>query len=207
VATPLVRSRAVELGFRCKPLEAWQTTLSLVRLDMDSELVFSADTGTTEPSRPSRRIGLEWSNDFSPTPGLNIDFDCAYSRARFRDENPEGNRIPEAIEGTGSLGVSAKNSSGHSVNVRLRYFGPRPLLADDSARSHASILAQVRLGWELNKRITLSIEVMNLLNAKVNDIEYMYASRLRGETTEGVVDRMVHPSDPLSIRLTSSFRF
>jgi len=65
----------------------------------------------------------------------------------------------------------------------------------------------VRLGWELNKRITLSIEVMNLLNAKVNDIEYMYASRLRGETTEGVVDRMVHPSDPLSIRLTSSFRF
>ncbi len=207
VATPLVRSRAVELGFRCKPLEAWQTSLSLVRLDMDSELVFSADSGTTEPSRPSRRTGLEWSNDLSPVPGLNIDFDCAYSRARFRDENPEGNHIPEAIEGTGSLGVSARNSSGHSVNVRLRYFGPRPLIANDSARSHASILAQVRLGWELNKRISLSLEVMNLLNAKVNDIEYMYASRLRGETTEGVVDRMVHPSDPLSVRLTTSFRF
>ncbi len=207
VATPLVRSRALELGFRCKPLDTWQTSLSLVRLDMDSELVFSADTGTTEPSRPSRRIGVEWSNDLSPVPGLNIDLDCAYSRARFRDENPEGNHIPEAIEGTGSLGVSAKNGSGYSVNIRLRYFGPRPLLADDSARSHASILAQVRLGWELTKRIALSLEVMNLLNAKVNDIEYMYASRLRGETAEGVVDRMVHPSDPLSIRFTSTFRF
>ena len=93
------------------------------------------------------------------------------------------------------------------MNVRLRYFGPRPLLEDDSVRSHASILTQVRLGWQVNKRVTLSLEVMNLLNAKVNDIEYMYASRLRGETGDGVVDRMVHPSDPLSLRLTSSFKF
>lgn len=207
LATPLVRSRALELGFRCKPVEVWQTSLSLVRLDMDSELVFSADTGTTEPSRPSRRTGIEWSNDLSPIRGVNIDFDCAFSRARFRDVNPLGNHIPEAIEGTGSLGLSARTDSGYSVNVRLRYFGPRPLLEDDSVRSHASILTQVRLGWQVNKRVTLSLEVMNLLNAKVNDIEYMYASRLRGETGDGVVDRMVHPSDPLSLRLTSSFKF
>lgn len=210
-ATPLVKSRAYEIGMRTRPVVAWQTSFSLWRLDMDSELVFSGDEGTTEPSRPSRRLGIEWSNDFSPWPWMNVDFDYAFSKARYTDADPVGDRIPEAIEGTGSLGISVKNGTALSANLRARYFGPRPLLETNSVRSHASTLIQVRFGWQVNAHVGLSLEAMNLLNAKVNDIEYYYATRLKNEVgstpPEGVMDRMVHPSDPRSIRFATTWRF
>ena len=69
----------------------------------------------------------------------------------------------------------------------------------------------MRFGWQVNPHVGLSLEVMNLLNAKVNDIEYYYATRLKNEIgmtpSEGVMDRMVHPSDSLSIRFTTTWRF
>lgn len=211
-ATPLVKSRAYEIGMRTRPVDAWQTSFSLWRLDMDSELVFAGDTGTTEASRPSRRIGVEWSNDLAPLPWMNVDFDYAFSRARYTDADPVGDHIPEAIEGTGSLGISVKSEDGLSANLRIRYFGPRPLIEDNTVRSQASTLVQARFGWQVNTRFGMSLEVMNLLNAKVNDIEYYYATRLKNETSnpatvDGVMDRMVHPSDPRSIRLTTTWRF
>lgn len=41
-----------------------------------------------------------------------------------------------------------------------------------------------------------------LLNAKTNQIEYYYASRLPGEPLEGVADPHLHPVEPLAVRLT-----
>ena len=77
-------------------LGRFQSALTLWGLDIDSELLFVGDAGTTEASRPSRRRGFEWSSVFTPTPWLTVDADVAYSRARFRDEDPAGDRIPGA---------------------------------------------------------------------------------------------------------------
>jgi predicted amidohydrolase YtcJ len=35
-------------------------------LDFGSELLFVGDAGTTEGSRPSRRVGVEWVNQYKP---------------------------------------------------------------------------------------------------------------------------------------------
>jgi outer membrane receptor protein involved in Fe transport len=63
---PLVRATGEEIGLRAAWSPNWHTTLALFRLNIDSELLFTGDAGTTEPSRPSRREGVEWTNHYRP---------------------------------------------------------------------------------------------------------------------------------------------
>ena len=143
---PIVRAKGAELGVRtCRepPLPLHRSTLWM--LDIDSELLFVGDAGTTEASRPSRRIGFEWSSVFAATPWLLLDADLAYSKARFRDDDPAGDRIPGAVEGVASAGITLHDRGPLSASLRLRYFGPRPLVEDDSVRSKASTTLNARV--------------------------------------------------------------
>jgi len=67
-------------------IEGLQSTLAFWWLDIDSELLFVGDAGTTEASRPSRRYGVEWANYYSPSGWLTFDADFSYSHARFRGD-------------------------------------------------------------------------------------------------------------------------
>ena len=71
-------------------------SVALFVLDYDSELLFVGDAGTTEPSRPSRRVGVEWTNHYKVNSWLGFDVDFAYTRARFTDVDPAGDHIPGA---------------------------------------------------------------------------------------------------------------
>ena len=59
--------------------------------------------------------------------------------------------------------------------MRLRYFGPRPLIEDNAVRSAASALTNLRAGYRLDRRTQVVLDVYNLFNRRVNDIEYWYA--------------------------------
>jgi outer membrane receptor protein involved in Fe transport len=157
--------------------------------------------------RPSRRLGFEWSNVYTPTPWLTLDGDFAYSNARFRDQSPVGDRIPGADEGVAYAGVTADGRGPLSGGLRLRYFGPRPLIEDDSVRSKASATLNARVAYRLSKRYSLAIEAFNLTNAKVSDIDYYYTSRLPGEPAQGVEDVHTHPLEPLTLRASFSASF
>ncbi len=204
--TPLVRSRGGEVGVRSEPLAGWNTTVSLWQLDLASELLFVGDAGTTEPSRPSRRQGVEWANFFTPASWLTADLDLSWSRARFRDDQPIGNRIPGAIETAVSAGLAVDNLGPWFGALRFRYFGPRPLVEDNSVRSSASALTSLRLGYKVDRRTRLALDVFNLFDRKVNDIEYYYASRLRNEAAS-VEDVHFHPVEGRTVRLTLTTRF
>ena len=137
---PLVPAKGYEVGVRSALPGGLQTSLTLWRLDIDSELIFTGDAGTTEASRPSRRQGVEWANYWTPAAWLLVDGDVSLSSAHFTDNDPVGNRIPGAIEQAASIGVSLQESDPWSAGLRLRYFGPRPLIEDNSVRSKSSTL-------------------------------------------------------------------
>lgn len=202
----LVRTLGQEIGLRTEVLPGWQSTLALWQLDSPSELIFVGDAGTTEASRPSRRYGVEWTNFYKLNRQWVLDADWAWSHARFKGDAPEGNFIPGAVTTTANMGVTYEPASPWSGAVRLRYFGPRPLVEDNSVQSAASWLSNVRVSYRFNTRTRLSLDVYNLLNSKANDIEYLYASQLRGET-QPVTDRHVHPVEPRTARLTLLHRF
>jgi outer membrane receptor protein involved in Fe transport len=204
---PIVRAKGAELGVRMVAAGRYHGTLALWGLDIASELIFVGDAGTTEPSRPSRRLGFEWSNTYAANAWLTLDADLAYSRARFRDDDPAGDRIPGAVEGVASAGLTAEGEAPLTGSLRLRYFGPRPLIEDNRVRSKASTTLNARVAYRLSRRSSLAVDVFNLTNAKVSDIDYFYTSRLAGEPSQGVDDIHTHPLEPFTVRASLSLNF
>jgi TonB-dependent receptor-like protein/carboxypeptidase family protein len=206
-ATPLVRAKGAEVGLRTSLTSHVQTTIAVWTLDLASELVYGGDSGTTEPSRASRRAGVEWANVFRPIPGLAIDADVSFSKARFRGNDPAGNRVPGSVEAVLSGGIAVDPHGGPFGSVRVRYFGPRALVEDNSVRSHSSTLVHAQAGWEIAPGARVILDVFNVLDAKAGDAEYFYASRLSGEPPGGTEGIHVHPAEPRTARLSLSCAF
>ena len=205
-ATPLVKATGKEVGLRLSGLApGLQTSLSIWQLDLASELVFVGDAGSTEAGRPSHRNGIELANYYVPAPGWIVDADIAFSRARFKDGDPAGPFIPGAIDRTASIGISGEHGK-WSGGVRLRYFGSRALTEGNDVRSPSSCLVNMKLGYAITKQIKLTAEILNLLDRNVSDIDYYYASQLRGEPAP-VEDIHTHPAEPRALRVGLVMKF
>lgn len=204
--TLLVRSRGFEIGGRNDVIPGLQNSLALWLQDFSSELVWDADEGTTDPSAPSRRMGVEWSERWQPLPWLLFDLDVAYSQARFINPDTDGQYVPEAIETAVSAGASIHRLGPFSASLFMRYFGPRALVQDNSERSTASTLFNGQIAYDFNRNVRLTLDVLNILNAQVNDMEYYYTTRLKGEPAAGISDFEIHPSEPLSFRLSLTIK-
>jgi outer membrane receptor protein involved in Fe transport len=169
--------------------------------------VFIGDAGDTEASRASRRRGVEWTNHWQLARWLLLDLNLSASKARFTGDDPAGNFIPGSIDKVASLGLTVPNWNGWFGALQWRYFGPRPLVEDNSQRSAATALAYLRIGRQIDPTLRLTLDVYNLFDRKASDIDYFYASRLAGEPAEGVADRHFHPVEPRTLRLTLQARF
>ena len=210
-ADPLVRTYGAELGIRTTAIEGLQSTLSVWLLEIVSELLFVGDAGATEASRPSRRYGIEFANYYDINDRWTIDADISLSHAEFRDNPKEGGvpigkEIPGSIETVVASGVTYHNPKGFEGGLRLRYFGERPLIEDDSIRSEDTLLLSALLAYNINETWKVSAEILNLLDSEDKDITYAYESRIsRG----GLVREELHyhPVEPLQVRFGVQARF
>jgi hypothetical protein len=203
--TALVPATGYEVGARTALLPRTQLSVALWRLDLDSELLFVGDGGATEPTRASRREGVEVGLYARPTDALIVDADYAWTRPRFRDDDPAGNRIPGAIESAASLGITGEWPSGFFAGARVRYLGPAALVEDDSVRSRSTTLVNLQGGYRWS-RFRLTVALFNAFDEQANDITYYYESRLPGEVAP-VEDVHFHPVEPRSLRVTLEGRF
>ncbi len=204
--TPLVRATGEELGVRTAIVPNLQLAASLWKLKLDSELLFSGDGGTTEPSRASRRTGLELSAYYSPVDSIIVDADVAWAHSRFIDDDPAGNRIPNAVERVISIGVAYQSSGAWYGGARLRYLGPAALVEDNSVRSKSTTLVNVDVGYHFTPTISASLTLLNAFDEKANDITYFYESQLAGEGAP-VGDVHFHPSEPRELRVVLTAKF
>ncbi|HEY7493574.1 MAG TPA: TonB-dependent receptor plug domain-containing protein, partial [Candidatus Tectomicrobia bacterium] len=161
---PLVRSKGAEIGVRSTFIPGLHTTVAFWYLTLDSELLFVGDAGITEPSRPSRRYGVEWSNFYHVAPWFVLDADVAFTHAEFTDNAPAGERIPGALETVIAAGATVELPYNLFGSLRVRYFSPRPLLEDNSVRAGASTVVNLALGYKY-KQFLAQLDVLNLFNA------------------------------------------
>ncbi len=205
----LVRSKGLEVGVRTSVIPGLQTSLSVYRLDFASELIFAGDAGTTQAGRPSRRTGFEFANYYKLSDWLTVDADLAFARARFRDNDPDGIglRIPGSVEGVGSVALAVDNLGPWFGALQFRYFGPRPLIEDNSVRSGNTATLNGRVGYKISPRVRVDLEGFNLTNRKASAIDYYYTSRLPGEPAGGDNDIHFHPIESRSFRVTLSTNF
>lgn len=191
----------MELGLRA---ERSKFTVSFVGfwLDLDSELVFVGDAGTTEPNDASRRYGAELAVFWLPLKGVTLDGSASWTHARFRGVAPGQGFIPGAAPFVLGGGISAKLSRRLTAAMRVRHFASAPLIEDGSRHSSATTLVNLA-GYHDVGRLRIGMEALNLFNAHAPDISYFYASRLPGEPADGVEDRHIHPVEPRQVRLTA----
>ncbi len=202
----LVRAKGAEVGLRHRWGAAAESSLAVFGLTLGSEIVFVGDAGTTQASRPSRRVGVEWTNHWQPLPWLGLDADLAATQARFTGPAAAGevggSRIPGAPGLVAAAGLMLGEAGpGWFGAARLRVFGPRPLVADDSVRSRGSALVNLRGGYRFESGVQARLDVLNLLGGRASQVDYWYASQLRGEAAP-LADRHFHPVEPVAVRVT-----
>ncbi|WP_084419484.1 TonB-dependent receptor [Henriciella litoralis] len=205
-ATPvpiLVKARGSELGAR------WETdhikaTLAVFHLELDSELVFVGDAGTTEVNDSTTRNGLEASLFWTPVDWLVLDAGGAVTDAEFDIGGPETD-IPGAVENVLSAGALIRLDN-LSLSARLRHFGEAPLIEDGSVTSEPTSLVNLGATYDWNQ-ISFGLEVLNAFDSQDADITYFFASRLPGEPAGGVEDIHFHPVEPRQVRASIRYRF
>ena len=205
--TPLVRARGAEVGLRTVRFRGMQSTVALWHLGLDSELLFVGDAGTTETGRPSRRVGVEWTNYARLKPWLTVDGDVAFSRARFTDDDRAGRYIPGALDRVISAGVTIEPRRPFFGSLRVRHFGPRPLIEDASVKSGDTTIWNGEAGYRVSRIARVVVEVFNLFDERASDIDYFYVSRLPGEPVDGVADIHTHPALPRTVRVGMQVSF
>jgi outer membrane receptor protein involved in Fe transport len=80
------------------------------------------------------------------------------------------------------------------------------LIEDNSVRSKATTLTNLRVGYKVDKTWQAHIDVLNLFNRKDSDIDYYYESRLASEPS-GVADIHFHPVEARQFRFTMVAKF
>ena len=195
----LVETEGSEVGLRMEWGKRANATLVYFWLDLDSELVFVGDGGSTEEAGASRREGLELSGFLQLNDWLALNASYTRTNASLRIQPGLWDRIPGAIEDNASLGLNAAWGNGFSASIRARYLGEAPLTEAGSPYADASTLVNGSLIWQRGK-FEWRLDVFNLLDSKDHDIAYFYASRLPGEPTEGIEDVHFHPLEPRTVR-------
>ncbi len=207
---PLVRTYGGEIGVRTEAIENVVSTLSFFYLHSDSELLYVGDAGTSEAGPATERYGVEWSTYWRPTEWLMVDNEMTLSEGKLKGVGSD-DKIPGAVPFVWSTGITIGKDEGFFGTIRSRYFSPRPLIEDGSEESRASLQINTRIGYRKNDW-EVSLDCLNLLDRKDNDIEYFYESLLPGEAagtgpTGGHEDIHLHPSEPRTFRVTFTKRF
>lgn len=202
----MVRSEGAEVGMRFESGERFNITLNAFSLDLDSELLFVGDGGSTEALGATERKGVELSVFMKFSDWLAGNAAYAYTDSKFKNDEGGGRYIPGAVDQSASLGLNGAWDNGVFASLRGRYLGSVPLTEDNSVRSDPSLLLNGSLGWRMDS-MELRLDVFNLLGTSDSDITYFYASRLPGEAAEGVDDIHFHPLEPFSARLSITFNW
>mgnify|MGYP000477640257 CR=1 FL=1 len=145
----LSESQGYEFGLQNNSIDNLHLSAVLFHLELDSELVFVGDEGTTEPKDGSKRRGIELSMYYQPLPWMIIDADYTKSEAKFKKTQVEednagnviavlGDYVPDSIEDVFSMGMSLESELGVYGGLRLRYFGPRNLDEAGAIKSDSS---------------------------------------------------------------------
>jgi hypothetical protein len=174
-------------------------------VELDSELLFVGDAGTTEASDGSRRVGVTLANFYRAESGLTADLDVSFTRARTLGVPQDQARIPGALENVIAAGLGYEPAGNGPLGaLRLRRFGSYPLIEDASERARANLLLNLNLGYRLGGG-RLDVAVLNLLDEEHSDVQYFYTSRLPGEPVGGVDDVHSHPLEPRQLRVSLSW--
>jgi TonB family protein len=179
--TPLTRTIGYEIGARTRLLDRrLELALSLWGLDIDSEIVWVGDEGTTEASGATRRLGVEFEGRWEILPWLFADADVTTSDAKFRQNEGNGQAVALAPRLTFSGGVSALHPSGMRGGLRALHIARRPATEDRFLHAEGTTLLDAFGSYRWHDfELTLTLE--NVLDRRYKSAQFATVTRLPNE--------------------------
>jgi hypothetical protein len=197
-ASPIARARTYEAGVRSKPWgpDGVELIATLWALDLNQELVFVGDEGTTEVRGASRRRGMEVAARGQVYGPLYFNGSFTWTKAEFRN----GDAIPLAPEFTAYGALLLRWPEGLTSQLQATYLGVRPLIEDRSAKAPSWVDVDLSERYQLpiklsHGRLEAFLFIQNLLNTKWEQATFFFESRLRNEAA-GVNDIHFVPGNP-----------
>jgi len=199
---PLVKSRGGEVGARTFLTDNINVSVAVWYLELDSELLFVGDAGTTEALGPSQRYGVEIPMYYQ-TDNWKYDVELAFTDSEFSET---GESIPGALDTVVAAGAYFEYPNGLYGSARVRHFGERPLIEDGSVKSDPTTVVNAMFGARFASNWDVRLEMLNVFDSSDDDITYFYESRLPGEAA-GVEDVHFKRVEPRAIRASLGFSF
>jgi outer membrane receptor protein involved in Fe transport len=110
--------------------------------------------------------------------------------------------------------------------LRWRYVSSRPLTEDGAFQSPPFSIFNGEIGYRFDDGLRIQLDVLNLLNSRTDQATYAYGSLLKTDSLfamcfpasgaptapaavcqNGVMDYVLHPVEPLTVRLTVAKTF
>ena len=230
--TPLTRAIGYEVGARSRLLDRrLDVAVALWGLDIDSEIVWVGDEGTTEAAGATRRVGVEAEARLQIRPWLFADLDVTLSSARFRENAGNGGAVALAPRLTIAGGLTANHPRGLRGGLRGLHIAERPATEDEFLMAEATTLLDLFAAYRY-RSIELSLTLENLLDRRYRSAQFATVTRLQNEapTTapppadacpagtraaadeatgnfRGCEDVSFSPGNPFSVRLMASYYF
>ena len=137
--------------------------------------------------------------------------------------NAPGDYVPNAPSMVASAAITLGENTGWFGALRWRYLASSPLTEDNAFRSRATSVFNGRVGYRTGDGWRVQLDVLNLFDSRTNQISYGYGSLIKTDSLynlcypvqvaaaavcrNGVMDYIVHPIEPLAVRLTFAGTF
>ena len=140
--------------------------------------------------------------------------------------NAPGNYVYNAPWMVASAGITLGEQTGWFGALRWRYISSRPLTEDGTFQSPPFSVFNGNIGYRFANGWRIQLDGLNLLNARTDQATYAYGSLLKTDSLfamcfpkvepptapaavcqNGVMDYVLHPIEPLAVRLTLAATF
>ncbi|HLU99771.1 MAG TPA: TonB-dependent receptor [Acidobacteriota bacterium] len=203
LSVALAAADGYELGYRQIFAGRLELSAAYWLLDLESELVFVGDEGTTEINGPTRRHGPELEVKWKFNDSLWIDMESSYSRGHFRGTDEVIPRAPRLVT---SGGLSFATARGFTGNLRFRQVGDHPLVEDNSVQAEGYTVIDLYLNYPFTDRWKGILAIENLFDVEYKQAQTYFESRLPSEPFP-VADNHFNPGNPFGLRLGLQYSF
>ncbi|HLP53483.1 MAG TPA: TonB-dependent receptor [Fluviicola sp.] len=182
---------------------------ALWTLNLENELVYVGDAGTTENKGSSRRTGIDASVRWQIFTSLIADADFNVSEnylteSLFGRRNETDYHIPLAPTLTSTGGLTYKFKKINAL-VRYRYMADRAANEANTVTALGYLIFDGGVNYQ-QQHFKIGLNVENILNVEWNEAQFDTESRLPGET-QSVSEIHYTPGTPFAVKLSIGYLF
>lgn len=174
----LAQATGAEVGARTRLLEdRLELGVAAWFLHLASEQAYNSDEGSTSPSDPTNRYGLDFEARWRLTRWLFIDADLALARARYTVDRGNGQAVALAPSRVLSAGLMARHPSGLSGALRMRHIGPRAANQEGTLTAAGYTVFDLQASYRVS-RFEVGVIVENLFDSAWREAQFNDRTRL-----------------------------